>query len=59
MALENYVGFDRVKSFSGENEEDFFKDLDDAYSNVQFQTNICLPPFSHVSSSWLKLSLGR
>lgn len=51
MALENYVGYDRVKSFSGENDEDLFKDLDDAYSNVEFQTKICLPPFSHVSYS--------
>ncbi|XP_003743953.1 proteasome subunit beta type-5 [Galendromus occidentalis] len=48
MALETYVGLDLVKAFSGEHEEgDVLRDLDDTYSNVTFQTKICLPPFSH------------
>jgi len=47
MALEHYIGYDRVKAFSPENDEDILSDLNDAYSNVKFQSKICLPPFSH------------
>jgi len=47
MALQSYVGYDKMSSFKTHAACDVDGLDDNAEDNVQFHSKICLPPFSH------------